>query len=52
MAPLSAAERSRIKQGKGSRDDALRKRTVMKATDPEKNRERLLKQRIYKRQYI
>ena len=58
MAPLSAAERSRLyrqrNKEKVHESDALRKRykrTVMKATDPEKNRERLRKQRIYKIQY-
>ena len=58
MAPLSGAERAKRFREKNKErvreEDALRKRharNTMKVTDPSKNRERLLKQRLYKMEY-
>jgi len=58
MAPLSGAERAKRFREKNKervrKEDALRKRHArasMKVTDPSKNSERLLKQRLYKKEY-
>jgi len=58
MAPLSAAERAKRYREKNKNRvqemDALRKRhmrTTMKVTSPNENKERLLRQRLYKQEY-
>ena len=58
MAPLSQAERAKRYREKNKEKvrerDALRKklkRIVMKVNDPEKNRARLVKERLYKQEY-